>query len=298
MKNSAYPDLCRTFRELAAWTWNKLDTANRLGMSFNEEPITESLLLKLAERHAGRDLTIRAYTKNEEGKGTKKTNGKPTGADWSFWISNSRNQGKELRIQAKRLFWKKRDKSGYYKNLDGTSQQIKDLWRNKGDAIPLYVFYNGPPHPNLPFAHWHRYCWPEFWRDADWGCSFAHITAIPPKDKPTARDIKYMHPWHYLACECAYTRGTKTGSLPERMISVLEEIYKQTGSHATDDSRFEGAKEISFELNNSPPAWVKLLKAAKSEDEDEPSETNEELDQYLETHGLKGVAFIQEVKNI
>lgn len=137
MTTVKYSQLCHSLREQAAWVANELSEVYRLRMPLSEETITESILLALAKRHVGNGLTIRAYTKPEEGTGTLATNNLPTGADWSFWFADGRNHGIELRIQAKRLF-----PSGKYESLDGTGTQIQNLYKNQGSAIPLYVFYN------------------------------------------------------------------------------------------------------------------------------------------------------------
>ena len=290
-----YPNLCQTFKELAAWTWNKLDKANHLGMAFNEETVTESLLLKLAERHAGRDLSIRAYTKPEEGTGTKATGGKPTGADWSFWFSDQNGKGIEVRVQAKRLF-----KSGAYDSLDGTGQQIKDLYTNRGKAIPLYVFYNLPLGDN---KHWSRHiercckrcdcCWPWFFNISDWGCTYAAVTAIPAKNKPRPEQITPMKPWHCLVCGCPCAGSTLVGSLPERVVQSLKAVYDQIKPGSTD-ARFKDLGEISWELTNKAPEWVGLLNEHRQVDDGDSSDSRSKLDEYLDEHGLKGVAFIQE----
>lgn len=128
-------DLCQSFRKVSGWTAAKLRLAISHGLAFNEETITESILLELAKLHNPRDLLIRSWTKTEEGTGTKATGGKPTGADWDFWFSDVAGNGVHLRVQAKRQF-----KSGKYDSLDGTGKQITDLWSNRGGAIRQALF--------------------------------------------------------------------------------------------------------------------------------------------------------------
>ncbi len=293
-----YPDLCSTFKELAAWTWNKLDKANRLEMVFNEETITESLLLKLAERHAGRDLAIRAYTKAEEGKGTAKTGTRPTGADWSFWFSDQKTKkGIEVRVQAKRLF-----KSGSYESLDGSGKQLQVLRRNAGKAIPLFVFYNMPLNPNMPwfeFQHMKQSCmncdywWPYFVNISVWGCTYAPVAAIPKKKKPEPLDIKPMKPWHCLVCEGSHGGSTPPRSLPERVMNSLKTIYDQAESGSRGD-QVKGTGKISWELRSEAPEWTRLLNENQSADDGDSSNSRPDLDQYLDTHELRGVVLIEE----
>jgi hypothetical protein len=289
-----FPDLCETFKELAAWTSNKLNKADRLQMAFNEETITESLLLKLAERHAWRDLSIRAYTKQEEGTGTPKTGGKATGADWSFWFGNTKRKGVEVRIQAKRMF----TESGQYESLDGNGSQIKKLLKNAGSSIPLYVFYNPPVsdrHQWMPHIerHWCACAlgWPLWGNLSDWGCSYSPVTAIPKTKKPKPSDIKWMMPWHCLACGCCLKHGN-SASLPERIASVLEGAYEQAGK-LQDDERFANSPQISFKLKETPE-WVNLLENYSTRDRGEEDVGNSKLNSFLNDHGLDGVASIVE----
>lgn len=289
-----FPDLCETFKELAAWTSNKLSKADRLKMAFNEETITESLLLKLAERHAWRDLSIRAYTKQEEGTGTAKTGGrgKATGADWSFWFGNTNRQGVEVRIQAKRMF----TESGQYESLDGSGSQIKKLLKNAGSSIPLYVFYNPPVsdrHQWMPHIerHWFTcgFAWPCWGNLSDWGCSYSPVTAIPKIKKPKPSDIKWMMPWHCLACGCCLEHVAFV-SLPERIASVLQSAYKEVGEIVNNKNDVE----ISFELKD-PPEWVNLLDQDSARGDGKNEETgSSKLSKYLNEHGLDGVASIVE----
>jgi hypothetical protein len=252
----------------------KIDHSWNYGISFNEETITESLLLKLAERHFHDGLLIRAWTKPEEGTGTKATFGLPTGADWDFWIEDWTGAGLHLRIQAKRQF-----RQGNYRNLDGTGQQIKDLRANCGAAIPVYLLYNGPKFlpPTSPCS---SNCSPLFWSPTVWGCAVAPVTAIPAINQPYPSDIGTMYPWHCLVCPCQF--GARSPSLPARIASVLQSLH--AGASRADDERFQGAPELSFHLLSNPPPWVEMLKKLP--------EADDQIELYLKEHNLSGVAFI------
>jgi hypothetical protein len=291
MNQHCYSELCLSFKELASWTWHKLANADRLNMAFNEETITESLFLKLAQRHSGRGLTIRSYTKNEEGTGTAATGGNPTGADWSFWFGDLSGKGIEVRIQAKRLF----AKSGKYENLEGSGVQRKNLISNSKGAIPLYVFYNRPCKDlsgfPIYFGSLCKYCeldrfWP--FNISIFGCSFSPITAIPPKNKPRPTDIKFMLPWHCLVCE-RFKKSSSRGSLPSHVAEVLKNSFEQVDFN--DKVRSQTAVNFSFELQR-PPKWIKLL----NESETLENYSNPELNHYLETKSLHGVVSILESK--
>jgi hypothetical protein len=133
MATSSYGALCSSFRELAGKVWRDRQAAETLGVPWNEEAVTEWLLLNLAKRHNGPQFDIRAYTRAEESL---------NGADWEFRFSDSR-VGVTIRIQAKRLY-----KSGRYESLfkSGASRfdQLCKLQSKAGAAYPLYVFYNFP----------------------------------------------------------------------------------------------------------------------------------------------------------
>ena len=291
MNHHHQSELCLSFKELASWTWHKLAKADRLNMAFNEETITESLLLKLAERHSGRGLTIRSYTKNEEGTGTAATGGNPTGADWSFWFGDSSGKGIEVRIQAKRLFVK----SGKYESLDGSGVQRKKLSSNCKGAIPLYVFYNGPCKDlsgfPIYFGSLCKYCeldgfWP--FNIFVMGCSFSHVNAIPSIDKPRPADITWMMPWHCLVCKC-FNSTNNLGSLASRVAGVLKQSYGRTVSESKTIP--ETDVQISFELRERP-SWVGLLEKYSKEE----NQSSAALHDYLIDSELSGVVSILELK--
>lgn len=292
---STYPGLCESLRELSAWSWGRLEKADRLGVAYNEETVTENLLLELALRHSGRDLDIRAYTKIEEGKGTKSTGGKPTGADWAFWFSDSSNKGVELRVQAKRLF-----RSGAYDSLDGTGKQIKDLKKNCGSAIPLYVFYNSQCTDMLRHMCKNLCCFPTFLRDTDWGCTYAPLSAIPKQQKPKPSEITHMRPWHTLVCDCPClpSRGAPTGhtlNLPERISAAVRSAYENLVNNGKPQEKL--FKSLNFDANHVAPEWVALLTEKDEHTKSVPEidvSIPTSIDSYLAKHGLLGVAIISE----
>ena len=59
-------DFCRSFQREACKVWQDMSEAEQFGVPRNEETTTEELLLRLARKHQGRGLSIKAYTKNEE----------------------------------------------------------------------------------------------------------------------------------------------------------------------------------------------------------------------------------------
>lgn len=284
-----YPpqSLCHSFRRLSTWTAGKLRDAARLGVAFSEETITESLLLKLAQRHPPPHFKITSWSKADEGTGTAATGGRPTGADWDFCFADWTGSNVTVRVQAKRQY-----PSGKYEGLDGTGKQIKDLRANCGSALPVFVFYNNP-WLNWPFPAWYcpGTCDPRFRGDTAWGCSFAPVPAIPPKKMPDPSDIPAMRPWHCLVCAC----GGAGGSLPQRVLGSLRAAYGSLGAKV--DDRFAAAPELVFELETALPSWARLLVEERGapDGEDGRDSIGDALDSYLSETGLRGVAFIQQL---
>nr|SPS05122.1 protein of unknown function [Candidatus Nitrotoga fabula] len=293
--------LCHSLCNQAEWTARTLSKAYRLKMAYNEETITENVLLALADRHFGSDLVIRAYTKPEEGTGTSATGNLPTGADWSFWFADGNNRGIELRIQAKRLF-----DTGKYESLNGNGTQIQKLHNNKGNAIPLYVFYNNSDFYNYPnfrknlnlylkkksLVNW-RYPLPFPFSDL-WGCTYAPLTSIPKKNKPTYFDIPVMLPWHTLVCDCFSSQlsvnnpgnnnpgnnnpgnnnpeNNNPKNLPQRIAASVKYAYSTDAFSEMKSIEFPQSKEqkqdlpfntwdeeLNFNADGEAPAWVELL---------------------------------------
>lgn len=298
--------LCHSLCNQAEWTARTLSKAYRLKMTYNEETITENVLLALADRHFGSDLVIRAYTKREENTST--------GADWSFWFADGNNLGIELRIQAKRLF-----ASGKYESLDGNGTQIQTLHDKKGNAIPLYVFYNNSDFNNYPnfrknwnlylqkkgLVNW-RYPLPFPFSDL-WGCTYAPLTSIPKKNKPTYFDIPVMLPWHTLVCDCFCSQlpDNNPKNLPQRIAasvkyaySEMENIEFQQSKESEQQLHFNTLEQnLNFNAEGEAPQWVDLLlninkEKASTDGADDPLASK--LDNYLNKSGLRGVAFIRE----
>lgn len=79
----------------AGTVWREKAQAQKLGLQLNEETITETVLFRLASKHQGGGLIVRAFNKPEETK---------NGADLEWWFVQG-DKGIGLRVQAKRLFF-------------------------------------------------------------------------------------------------------------------------------------------------------------------------------------------------
>lgn len=284
------PNLRESFRRLASWTAARLGASTRLGVPFNEETVTESLLLKLAKQHRPPHFRIRAFSKNDEGKGTKDTGGVPTGADWDFFFADWTGAGVAVRVQAKRLF-----PSGKYENLDGSGKQLQDLRRNCGAALPIYVFYNDTSQ-NWLWSSWpcDPSCGLSFRGASVWGCSFAPVIGIPKVRQPKPAQIAAMRPWHCLVCPRP-RRGVASSGLPQRVVGAIRSAYERLPDDS--DDRFSSASGLLFETTTTWPVWARALQgeSAVPEQASYSSGTFETLDRYLIETGLKGVALIEQL---
>lgn len=161
MTKCNHPELCEMFRYSAVWTYFKMSNAYKLDLKFNEETITENILLRLAENSnlstANSELEIKSYTKYEE---------RNSGADWLFVFSDEKFKISIL-IQAKRLYVdeitykgfldkdadeqkqlskienKQSDEKNIQAQITNLEYKAKEICNpNTTDVIPLYVMYN------------------------------------------------------------------------------------------------------------------------------------------------------------
>ena len=92
-----------------------------------------------------------------------------------------------------------------------------------------------------------------------------------------------MAPWHCLVCE-DFWDATATGkSLPELVSHGLKELFEARRDDVEADTSL-GNNEISFELTENPPNWVRLLTDGEDDEERLTSEMQE--------RGLHGIAVL------
>jgi hypothetical protein len=273
-------NLCVSFRRLSSWTWNKLTDACAFKVPFSEESITESLLIQLAKCHR-RDLQICAFSKQDEGTGTKATGGKPTGADWSFWVVGPKGKGVEIRLQAKRQF-----PSGKYESLNGKSKQINDLWNNRGKAVPFYLFYNGDFAHDKHGARWPIWtgcgsCGIRFRGQTAWGCSVTSLRDVWGKVSPYPADLLKQRPWFCLVCAACWSASGAV-DLPSRMIALANSMYSADNNAECPDDMKNADFGVAHE---DAPSWVRLL---------ESEEGSDDWKQFWANTDLRGVAIIKQ----
>ena len=93
---------------LARTTWAKRGAAKQAGLPYNEETVTETVLLDLKLHYPGR-VTIVPFSKPQEAR---------FGADWAWaFVSADGAWSVTMLVQAKRLDDAEQD----YRGIDGTS---------------------------------------------------------------------------------------------------------------------------------------------------------------------------------
>jgi len=217
--SSSCADLCSVFRELAQWTWSRLEAANRCYMPFNEETITDYLLLELAARCPNRVKVI-PFTKARE---------KEVGADWEWWFYNRPN-GIGCRVQAKLLNRKTlRYESLKFRPRGSSQTDVLILSSSSDNLIPMFCFYGFDGRGPLPAGL--------FYSPLQ-GCSVAHASNIRAiSSKYGGVVIPHTIPWHELVCS------------PSGVGSSLEQI----AGHIADLTR---PSEYEPELIRRLPPYV------------------------------------------
>lgn len=123
---------------VARMVWTKRGAAKAAGLPFNEETITETLLLDLQTGYPGR-VQLVAFNKNQEAK---------TGADWLWsFVSADGSRSQTMLVQAKRLEDDEQDYPGINRNIGKRTPPIRQIEQllatAKAHGVPaLYAFYN------------------------------------------------------------------------------------------------------------------------------------------------------------
>lgn len=123
---------------LSRMVWAKRGTAKAAGLPFNEETITETVLLELATAYPGL-VQVVAFNKTQEAK---------TGADWLWsFVSADGSQSLTMLVQAKRLEDTDRIYSGINRKIGKSMPPVRQIDQLLATAtaqgVPaLYAFYN------------------------------------------------------------------------------------------------------------------------------------------------------------
>jgi hypothetical protein len=123
---------------LSCMVWAKRGAAKVAGLPFNEETITETILLDLTTAYPG-NVQVVAFNKSQEAT---------TGADWLWsFVSADGSQSLTILVQAKRLEDREQIYSGIDRNIGKRTPPVRQIDQLLATAtaqgVPaLYAFYN------------------------------------------------------------------------------------------------------------------------------------------------------------
>jgi hypothetical protein len=257
--------LQKTMRSSSGQIWRDLETAALFGLLFNEETITETLLLALARKHGGSSVAIRAYTKPKEAR---------NGADleWSFVRKSS---SITMRVQAKRLY-----PNGKYSSLSIKGAQINRLIKSAGATrLPMYVFYNDAGVARrLIGQSAANPCSCDFRPPSYWGCMITHASAVKAAASNKLADLLTgSKPLHCLLCRSGSKKYLP--ALPDVLADNLTKMPRSNG----DDQQIAPTET---------PTWATRLLSLEEGIVVEPMRRDEATDEYLTSNRLAGVAAV------
>jgi hypothetical protein len=265
-------------RQLAAWVWNEQHAAHSIGLSLQEETITEILLLQMARSLSPLGVKVRMFTKQEEGGKTKKikgidASGKPIkitettieaeGADWEWFVDGLNGCSASFRVQAKKLYRDTPIKPGRYRGFKPGGKQIEDLIKRATGSNPIYVLYNHPDVLDASLFGPTRQ--PDFFGRSCWGCAVTTAQFMKHvKDDKLSTIKPGSVPWHRF-----FSIGR-----PCRPAEAMKAIAGKL--------RFaDGDGPQEFVPARGRPEWVAALRSGERD-----------LTEYLVEHELQGVAHL------
>lgn len=173
---------CERFQEFSHCAAKAISEATQLGLLYQEETISENLLLAIARRC--QNVKIKSFKRHQETK---------NGSDWEWWIGVG-GKWLSIRIQAK----KKRTNGDTFHRL--LTYQAKTAANTQIDTLIMLADADG----HLP-----AYCF--YVSDQSYstscpsllGCFVADAKSVKnAKSDKWAVLSKISHPWHYLVCDC------------------------------------------------------------------------------------------------
>ncbi len=234
--------LCHSFLQIADRVWREIDEADRAGLSYGEETITETILLELNRNHSV-NVRIRAFSKQvEEPK---------NGSDWEWWIGRP-GSWLGMRIQAKKvklpneLFHRLQT----YETKSMPDTQINTLIKvaAQDKLNPAYCLY---VHSRKVAPLWRngaRCSAPSMSRN-QYGCLIADALAAKSTGSNKLADLAHVSfPWHCLACDCAGS-SDDGGTLAENAVAALKQSREMSGERGfgmleIDRQIFEPVQEL------------------------------------------------------
>lgn len=272
-------DLCYSFQEIASWVWENIDRADRMGLAFSEETITETMLLKLAMRHPT-EVRIKAFSKREEGV---------NGSDWEWWVGE-RGNWFGMRVQAKRIKLPAEtfDRLQSYGRKDGSTvgQIDRLISRAREDKLnaAYCLYFISRRWPTL--RAWPVYAFVGGGPISPQGCLIADASAVKAIAKDSLDDLAPVSvPWHLMVCRCAAGKMNSRSSA-----HASREVLGSSRQLASSLLRRDHVSDIpNFEPRSELPRYMKFLR------EDPESDRSADFDPLRERareRGLKGFVLI------
>jgi hypothetical protein len=259
-------DFRAKLRIWADWVWSQQEAAFQNGLKLQEETVTETLLLRIAEQTSGLGIHVNMFNKFQEGGRTAK-DGKPAiqgnGADWEWFVETPECMV-GFRVQAKVLYRGKNASGGFvpgrYDGHKAGDQQSSDLISMAGEMNPIYIFFNHASIKNVDLFQ--KSGPPDHFGETCWGCSVATADFVSAKKSNTlASLIEGMVPWH-----------------------IFFGIGKTCRTKGAMKSMAGGQK---FKLATERPEWVAML---PDDDAVADEEDRFRLTEFLTERRLAGVA--------
>ncbi|ESZ60191.1 hypothetical protein NL532_25805 [Mesorhizobium sp. C120A] len=263
--------ICQSFQQKADWVWRQIADADRHGLAFSEETITETILLDLQREHP-EEVRLRAFTKREE---------KNNGADWEWWIGRP-GRWLGMRIQAKRLALPREEfkQLQSYGRKNGSPPQIDVLIAEaaKHSLNPGYCLYiHSRKWPTL--RAWPVYGFVGGGPLSPQGCLLASANAVKATgSNALTRIAPVAVPWHLMVCHCA--AGVFNRGIADAAWAMLRASSELAGGDL-GDGLFPPVEEL--------PPHMRLLREAGESDG-----IAAELRHIAIGRGLRGFLLIQE----
>lgn len=275
-------NLCHHFQTTAIDTWIKIATSHKIGFTYGEETITESILLNLHQNFQEK-IKIWPYDKRK-----KEPN---TGADWEWWIGIS-GAWFGMRVQAKKISLPSETYGSIltYRTTSKTKNQIQILIEQskRYSVTPIYCLYTHSSVVPSPVPN----CMPSLSRKMVNGCLICHAEVVERIASNKLIDLApNLVPWHFLVCECASSIA-KGNSALQAQNAVRGSLFAETPK-GPDDRRLDKSDEfmpfVAPIVSTLPPDLMNFHAAS---DKRPPFARVDFMSHYAEERGLAGVVIL------
>lgn len=203
--------LCSVVQVQSRWVWRTLRDAAKLACSYNEESLTDGIVLAIATGAATGGYTVDAFTKKQEAA---------NGADWELWFTGPSGLWFGYRIQSKKMKIGATHFPSLHKVTKGVAQVDKLISASAlVSATPIFALYSTWPAGTTPVPTWTCGTYPM--SHLLWGMAAASAQSVKPLKPMTTLGAvaPFMVPFHCLVC-CSHYGGS---DLPTRAAAFARE---------------------------------------------------------------------------